>query len=278
MKFNSLLVAHDAGGANALQSIICSKSYYHAYATGPSKKILSHLPNVSIVNDFELIEYGEIIIATSWRNKKWLKVLCTCLENDLNHFVIMDHWSNYVERFYYNKKMIVPEHLITLDKYATEITQKEFPSAKVTERINVHLERQKQIIAEKRKSIPQTNLLFIGEYTDIFIPEEGIFYEQKLFASLCKHLAQGHSDLNLCLRPHPSENKNKYNSSKALFPFTISERSLEDDFASAELVVGHDSHALYLAVECGIRCKRAKFKQYPMDYTLPISLPDLFLE
>ena len=277
MTTKSLLVANDAGGANSLLSLLRDKKNYKAYATGPSEKILSQIQNVTLINDFELLDYSEILIATSWYDKKWLEVVISCMNKKLKHVIVMDHWVNYSKRFNYFGKKIHPNTLITLDSFATEIAKTEFPNSKIVQRKNSNLEKLKLIIENKRKITSQTNILYIGEYTDYFITDCGMYYEQKLFESLCKYFCQNEPTVNLVLRPHPSESTDKYNFCKSIIPFYISDRSLEDDLAEASIVLGHDSHALFVAYECKIDCKRVRLSAYDMNYSLPINLPSLVL-
>lgn len=277
MSSNTLLIANDAGGANSLLSVIEKRKKYKAYATGPSKKILLNIKNISFVNEFELLDFSEILIATSQHDKKWLEVLVSCAEKKLNYWIVMDHWTNYASRFYYYGEKINPSKLITLDPFATEIAQKEFPNAKVWQRRNLNLEQQILTVAKKRKSNPQKNYLFIGEYTDHFIAENGLYYEQLLFEKLCKYLIKNEPSANLVVRPHPSERVDKYNFCKSIFPFEVSRGSLEDDLSHALLVLGHDSHALFVAHECKVDCKRLKLINYDMNCMLPINLPSMII-
>lgn len=278
MTIRSLLVANDAGGANALLSLLEDEQNYQAYATGPSAKVLSNIKNVTLVDDFELLDFSEIYIATSWSDKKWLELVIVCMNRQIKHFVVMDHWVNFEERFYYLNEKINPRDLITLDSFATEIAKNVFPNSNISQRKNLNLERVKLAVENKRKIILQTNVLFIGEYTDYFIADCGMYYEQKLFERLCKYIFQNDPSVNLVLRPHPSEETDKYNFCKSILPFQISECSLEDDLAKASLVLGHDSHALFVAYECKLDCKRVRLSAYEMNYSLPIHLPSLLLD
>lgn len=278
MNTKPLLVANDAGGANALISILKEEETYKAYATGPSVKILSKLQNVSLISEFELSEFSEIYIATSLHEKNWLRIVQTCNQRKINYYVVMDHWANFSERFIFLGRKIKPQNLITLDIHATMLAKKEFPDSNILQKQNLYLERLKLDVEIKRRNTSQNTYLYIGEYTDYFIADCGIYYEQKLFESLCKFFSRTTPFVNLVLRPHPSEKIDKYNYCQSLFPFKVSESTLVEDLAKASIVFGHDSHALFVAHECGIACQRVRLSRYSMDYFLPINLPSLLID
>ena len=276
MTFDHLLVAHDAGGANALLSLICNKINYHALASGPAAKILSKLGNIELIEEYNLFEYDMILLATGFE-KTWLDILSQCNEHNLNYSVVLDHWSNYQRRFELNGVLVMPNHITTLDSYATGLIGKVFPNAKVVQKKNIHLEKQKRYVWAKRKRVLKSNILFIGEYTNYFLTKFGKYYEQVLFEQFCEYMINMKENSRLVLRLHPSEERGKYSSLNTNYHYEISNNSLEDDLAAAHLVVGHDSHALFLAHEIGIPCERLCLSNHYVYYQLPIDLPVLFL-
>jgi len=265
-----LLVANDAGGANAVRSIITEGERIDGYLTGPAKTILGSDLNISIVSNVNLKLYEEVLFGTSWHDKIWLHILRDCINKKIKHRVVLDHWVNYQERFFLDKLLIIPKHIVVLDVDAQALAISIFQNSKIELVANQYLLQMKSNVKRLRKKNCSENLLFISEYTDIYLHSEKMWYEQKLFEKTCKYyLASG---FKVVLRCHPGEAPDKYKQFEDKYDFVYSDEPLEFDLAAAGLVVGHDSYALYLATICGIPCKRVQIKDFKFELSVPGNL------
>ena len=149
-----LLVANDAGGANAVRSIISEGERIDGYLTGPAKTILGRDLNISIVSNVNLKLYEEVLFGTSWHDKIWLHILRDCINKKIKHRVVLDHWVNYQERFFLDKRLIIPKHIVVLDVDAQALAISIFQNSKIEIQ---NLKFNVQIFDKKKKGFDQWN-------------------------------------------------------------------------------------------------------------------------
>ena len=80
-----------------------------------------------------------LITGTGW---------ASCLEHDarelarergIRSIAVIDHWTNYADRFIRNGKQVLPDEIWVSDPYAAEIAQAAFPSLRVVQQANAYL-------------------------------------------------------------------------------------------------------------------------------------------
>lgn len=255
---NSLLVAHDAGGANQIISWIpdnFKSKELRFYFLGPAKKIFQQrFPNQKIELDFRnaLKESSSLICGTGWQTDTEISAIIEALSIGLPVTAVLDNWGNYASRFLANNTMYLPTEIWVTDRYAYDLAKKEFMSVNIILKKDVYAKN----FASKvlNSSVPTIDqVLYICEpmRNQWGKNYEGEFQAIDFFMKKLSLIGLSNS-IPIKFRPHPSEDSSKYY--KFLEKYNMknleidSESSLENLFSQSRWVVGCTSYALYLAI------------------------------
>jgi hypothetical protein len=258
------IVAHDAGGANILASYCRRKPDNYRYLLqGPAKAIFNKTLLIESEDNSErfVSECHSFICGTSGKSDFERSIFAQARILNKETTAILDHWVNYRERFLLNGKLVLPNNLITVDRYAYQIAKETFPESKIEKINNLYLEdfynHYKELTLQKESS-DKSEILYISEgFTEHKSEEEnGSSKDLKYFKEFL-HVRQQLFEPNLTLRIrlHPSEDLAKFNQYVEIYS-DISQSDSSIDFAidlsRANCVVGVSSMALVLAASCGI--------------------------
>lgn len=260
-RFNQIQIcSFDAGGGNVLSHFIQGLERKTSFlVSGPSLEIYSKLyPNFQIENKSSIPPDVDLLISsTGWQSDFEFHHMLQALNKGITVIAILDHWVNYKERFTRNGIEILPNYFLAVDELAKNILETEFPGSKVLLTENVFLQKSVFEIKNQRRDInsPLVDFTFIGEP----LSRTETNQEWDEFDAL-KNFFQTLFDLNLqnakiIIRPHPSENPAKYNSS---IPGNFNNvqidasSSITEILAKSKNVIGCHSMALYLAEMSGI--------------------------
>jgi hypothetical protein len=274
----TLLVSHDSGGAQVLSSWVARQedlSRFIFSVQGPALEIFSEK-----IETFQNLEIGKaistansIITTTSWASDIEISALKRFKDFKIsNSVVLLDHWTNYRERFLYEDQLILPNEIWVTDHFASELAIETFPKIPVSRIHNYYLEEVIEKISDLQINClsdqvkTKLEILFIGEnisancerthgnanYFGYTEQESFIYFLDRInkFGNL--------KNIVLTIRSHPSETAEKYISLipaglKRELNYFISTNSLEMDLAKSDLVVGMSSFALYISVNAQIR-------------------------
>ena len=258
------IAAHDAGGANVLKSTLKCISHIldQHFLGGPSVPIFSNLTsNPSLITDpSEIAKHLATtdLLLTSTSDPPAIEINAIKAARLLNipSISILDHWANYKDRFIDEDTLTLPDVLWVTDPFSFNLATKEFPDAIIYQIPNFYiLEVSQQIL----KTSPLTNerdfasILFLSEP----MHKDNGFTEFDAFDFLLQNIhLVSHTDFHVTLRPHPSDVDGKYDQliHKYASKVSLSSQDLYQDIASADIVCGCHSMALYVAFTCGKTC------------------------
>jgi len=264
-KKNIGVVCHDAGGAEIISSYILEKHIDPIYSLhGPSKGIferkvghINNLPIIDVVMSSELL-----ICGTSWRSdKEWHAIY---IANKLGKKTVsfLDHWVNYPDRYIRNNKTIEPDEYWVGDIYAERIANKFFQKNKIKLVTNPYFkEVMRSINRLERLDRNGNTVLYVCEpirehaffqYGD----ENHLGYTEE--SALKYFLSNLDNDLfresKVLIRPHPSEDPDKYNWAHEFCNKKIEisdEKNLLNDIINSNIVIGCESMAMVIGLMAG---------------------------
>lgn len=256
----ALAVAHDAGGANILKEVILATNVnWSICAAGPGANILDGTANSVLFAEINscLKNFDVVVAATSWASDIEKEVVFKASNNGVRTIVLFDHWTNFRDRLEYNGIRLTPNHIVVCDEEAERIAVAEFPGNHVVNIENPYIQRIKRYIQKYRKPRESgRSALYvsepIAEHVSTDCPPLG-YDEFSCFEDFLS-IANG-KDLEVILRLHPSEKRDKYDAVIAAseIDVIVSENStLEQDLAKADLVIGCETMAMSVAEQVGI--------------------------
>jgi hypothetical protein len=285
------IVAHDAGAANHLIAWIVKgrftdtkiKLSFHGPALNIAEKLLPNFVNYSVG---ELISScSTLIVGTGWQTDIEFSAIKDAKLQSLNVISVLDHWTNYSQRFTRDREEVLPNQLWVVDEYAEAIANKEFPSIPVSIVPNDYLESQVEQVNSYRVEPSATKkVLFLMEpIRDQWGPlsiEGEIMAFNNFIDNL--HLLPQCDYSEIIIRPHPSDPEGKYLSllaSNNQYLVSISNQAiLAGQIAWADIVVGCQTYAMVVALYSGKKVLSSIPRGMP-ECTLPfdeiIKLSDL---
>ncbi|MBC8146902.1 MAG: hypothetical protein ISR65_20170 [Bacteriovoracaceae bacterium] len=257
---------HDAGGAEIVSSYILHNKLNAIYLLkGPAVKIfekkLGKINNISL--DRLSMQADWFICGTSWQSDLEWELVKKAKKLNKKVVSFLDHWVNYKERYVRNGETVLPDEIWVGDKYAKKIAKDYFQNIKIQLISNPYfLDIKKQLFelknTKKQKGEIDTVLYVCepirehaylqhgDEYYWGYTEEEALRYFLSNINRVCG------SNPAIVIRPHPSEDLNKYS-------FVIEEfnqlnikisnnRTLLEQILESDVVVGCESMAMVVAL------------------------------
>jgi len=282
-----ILVANDSGGAEIISSWIKSvKLDYKAVLDGPAKNIfkrkLGDIPTVSLKDSIK--EGDWFLTGTGWQSSLEYDAINQAKNNGKKVVSFLDHWVNYRGRFLRDGKYIFPNEIWVGDDHAYEIAKKNLPEVeKIVYVENPYFKDIKEELSKlskKKLSSKVTKILYLTEpiikknfKSDINsnFKSYSEFDALDFFLKNVDKLSNG-NDTIIRIRPHPAEQKDKYDyiikDYKNLKIEINNENYILDDIAKNHVIVGCNTIALVFGLMDGIRV----FLSIPPDCE-PCKLP-----
>ena len=226
----ALVVCNDAGAATLLAYWCKQEKGEFVYAIyGPAQKIFIQNGFRFTDEPIEVLlnthEYNRILTGTGWMTDTEKKAIRYALKKNIYCISAIDHWVNYKERFILNGKYYYPNEIWVSDKYALNIAKEIFDkSIKVVQKDSPLQRRVKSIIKskirkEENKYLKQDIRILLAmepirkhwmnQQTN-YTPEiESLVWFQDNLEKILDILGIK-SQISIFLRPHPSEDRNKY--------------------------------------------------------------------
>jgi len=263
------IISHDAGGAEILSSWAKLRlESFCLVVEGPAKKIFER--KLGVINCFPLEQALSIadwvLCGTSWQSDLEKKAINLAKEYNKKVISFIDHWINYHERFMLNEKLVMPNEIWVGDQDAKNLATEFFPNTQVTLKVNpyfIELKSELEKICHDVKFDDQGIVLYvcepIREHTLLqygnerfwgFIEEEALIFFIDNLSALKVNIKE------IRIRPHPSEQPEKYNwvHKKSNLNIVISaQKSLIEDIATANIIVGCESMAMVVGLQAGKR-------------------------
>ena len=248
--------------------VLHQRADFHFVLKGPAihifSKKLGKLKNLSLEYAIEKSDW--VICGSSWQSELERKAIYICKNITKRVVVFLDHWINYKERFQFMNKLILPNEIWVGDDIAYNIAKKTFQSSPITLIQNYYLSDIVEKIKNRVNLKKQENsdrILYVCEpvrehalinYGDEFY--WGYSEEDALIFFLKNSFLISEKIKKIKVRPHPSENINKYKWLKEYSDsIYLSNRSdsLDKDISEADIIVGCESMAMVVGLLAGKR-------------------------
>ncbi len=263
------IIANDAGAANLILGWVKEQKNLtlNFCLSGPAIKIFQDEIFFKKNLDLEETINNSSVIITGTSHSSMLEhnARIYAKKNKVISIAVIDHWVNYEVRFIRDSKKVLPDIIWVFDEFAEKIAKNIFTEIKIECYENFYLKNLVKNIKkiEKVKLKSETNILYVLEP----IRKKSIkktpfeFEVLNFFLSKIKNL-KSNNNYKIRLRLHPSEKSEKYEkwlkvNKKSSIAMTI-DKSLEEDIAWADIVVGYESFALVVASASSKRCISSK--------------------
>ena len=264
------VVSHDAGGAELIANHIPALHEDCLFVLeGPAKSVFErHLGEIKCSNLEASIEKANwVLTGSGWQSSLEWKAIGLAKKLNTKSVTYIDHWMNYRERFFRNGIQHLPDEIWVGDVYAESIARDAFDGPLIRRVKNYYFANLKKYIsANIRERISKgqgCNVLYvcepIGEHARLEYGDRlhwgyTEFEALNFFLANFKHLNLGIK--KIVLRPHPSEDKKKYESVVDAFNFPVmlgGDRALVEEIMNSDLIVGCQSMAMIIGLLAGKR-------------------------
>ena len=271
------VVAHDAGGAEVVSSFLWkTKIKFKALLGGPAVKIFkTKVGGVRVLSFDDLMNDIDILITgTSYpENLEW-EAIKIAKKKNIEVITFLDSYINFRIRFIRQNQLLIPNKVFASDDHSFNIAKKDLPEFNVIKINNYH----KEFVISSLKKInisnsqPQENkkILYVTEPTSksaLKIYGDKNYWGYTEFTALdffINNLEKINTEMeSLIIKPHPSEDSNKYSRYSQRFDFIEINKNntLIDLISQSNVVVGCSSMALLVATWLGKRV----FSSIPPD-------------
>ena len=259
------VVAHDAGAANHIAAWLSERPLtdVHGVFAGPAAAIMADrcawLDNRPL--DSALAGAAALLSGTGWASTLEYDARVLARARGCRSVAVLDHWTDYRERFSRGGVEVLPDEIWVADDEAFRLAGDTFAGLPVRQLSNTYLTN---LVANVRRAEPPAedrsrHLLYVLEpIRDDWgpLPRPGEFLALDFFAHQLGrlHLPE---DVQIRLRPHPSDPVGKYDAWIAAHPELRLELdvqpTLEAALAWAGTVVGCQTYAMVVALAAGRR-------------------------
>jgi len=284
-----VVVCNDAGSAEIISSwILTQNEEYLLVLEGPAVQIFSRkINNIKTHSlDNALKKADWLVTGTSIFSSLEIDAIAKSKLLNIKSVTFLDHWANYPERFVKNNNQIFPDELWAGDSYAYNIAKKIFPNIKVIFQENAYFKSiqtaskilKSQICYDKQNEYILYLCSPVAEHAKLIHGNEKYWgYDEhdriRYFMENLHKLKT--SSTRVILRPHPSENPEKYSWVIDEFEPLVSisdSKTLLEQALESEVVVGCNSMGLAIAIIAG---KRAVSLLAPDDADCTIPMKEL---
>lgn len=265
------VAAHDAGAANIIAGIIekIPSEALTLSVDGAAIKIFeNYFPNLKNV-DLSLAIAGAntLLSGTSGTSNHEHHARKLAKQAGIESIAVVDHWVNYSLRFERNGAIVLPDEIWVTDEYAKKIAENEFLQTPIVQIPNHYLESALLKIAPVSPTKNSFKILYILEPITQKWGNSGVLGEFQALNYFLESVPILFSNQNIevILRPHPSEKPEKYKDWVDSLPpkysngkHTLNVRidhyqSLTDLISWSQIVLGCESYALVIALLSGRR-------------------------
>ncbi len=266
-----VIYAHDAGGSEILlellkaslhdgEFMVCCLDDSPCYKLAKQKNLLEYVQTIegdklSVFQKLDAFYPDAVFYSTGWQNHIECHFLAYAKEHHLPSISFLDNWTNYRERFGYpdvnwrdNISSYIAAHDEASERLANSLGLPNVIGVKNYSLIN-QLKNFKKLDA-KQEDI----LLFLSEPTaEVAKKSFGDenywgFTQADIFKTILKY-QDSFGCAKFVVRLHPSDTPDLY---KNIYEdIEISNKTLEEDIASAKVIIGIDTVALYLGYLLG---------------------------
>ncbi len=278
----TMIVAHDAGGAEVLSSHVQRRPGNYRYVLdGPAVAIFRRkLGAIGAIGaplagrasfEHEAIAQAAngctaLWCASSWQSELELKAIALCRAHGIRSSAFLDHWVNYRERFTRHGQMTLPDEIVVGDRLALDIAARALPGMPLRLLDNPYLADLRLQLQACRTAPRQAAGLYVlyvcepvREHALLRFGDERHwgYTEEEALRHFLRHVAAlGQPLARITIRPHPSEAPAKYAAIAAEFalPIVFSDGApLPDEIVASDYVLGCASMAMVVGLMAGKR-------------------------
>lgn len=264
------IVAHDAGGAEILSSLVrreraAGRHEQSFVLTGPALQIfqakLGRIERLPL--EQALTNAAWLLCGTGWQCALQLDAIARARELRLHSVAFLDHWVNYQERFIRQGQALLPDEIWVGDAMAQRLACQAFPGLPVSNAGNAYFDDVRLEFAMRPPPCARQGLsvLFVGEA----IREHALrahgnalhwgYTQDQALAYFLDHAdALGAAVSQILVRPHPAEDPAGYAHLLRRQGVALArEGDLFSQIAASNWVVGCNTMAMVVALMAG-RC------------------------
>ena len=283
------IISHDAGGAEILSSwaLKCTEPFT-TVLEGPAKTIfqrkLGDYPKSTLSES--IAQCNWVLCGTSWQSNLERLAIIQAKVVGKKVVVFLDHWVCYEERFQEHGVSVYPDEIWVGDLEAEKMAQRHFPKQNIILKANPYVEDLKIELGKLQfltNDCSKCSVLYICEpLSEQALQQYGDEYywgytEKEALQFFLKNINVLDCVVSrIKIRPHPSENKYKYDWAKQSSSLHIEiggNKTLLEETVEADIVVGCESMAMVV----GLLAKKRVISSIPPGGK-PCSLPHSEIE
>ena len=258
------VVAHDAGAANHMLAWLrtSGRADIIPCLSGPAltlwRQEYGECPQTKLAD--AVASAKTLVSGTGWASDAEHEARRLARPLGIKSIAVVDHWTNYRERFIRDGEEILPDEIWVSDAYAKKIAQTAFPNTKIVQQPNAylaHLVQEVERVDQSGVSQAKDRLLYVLEpirHAWGASKLAGEFAALDYFVENLRHLQRG-EDVQIRLRPHPSDPVGKYDQWVARHSDLHIEidpaQALAESLAWSTRVVGCQTYAMVIALAAG---------------------------
>lgn len=254
------VVCHDAGGANQIAAMLKSRGWRPSWvvAAGPAAEVWQRdFPDVTPVIGFAWLATAEAIITgTGWASDLEHQVRSLAQRAGVFSIAVMDHWTNFRERFVRYGHEVLPDEFWVVDGYAEQMVRSLFPGKAVVLQPDSYAELEVARVEPINANTPLSLLYLLEPMRASWGRDElGEYQALRFFFESLPALGLP-AKATIRLRPHPSDAHGKYAfflREKGAFPVCMATGSLAEELSRCRWVAGCQTYAMTLALRAGRR-------------------------
>jgi hypothetical protein len=253
------VVCHDAGGANQVFAMIrrwCAP--VSITVEGPARKIwqrdFADAPSKLEEGLHWISGVSTLVTGTSWASDIEHRARRLARQHGVRSITVLDHWTNYAQRFSVGSDCVLPDEIWVVDRYAHELASRTFPSIPVSVMSDCYAQYELESIAPVTASTPHV-VLYLSEpaRANWGRGESGEMQAIRYFLECLPQLNLP-SDTLVRLRPHPSDEAGKYDrfvGEVAGLKIELDSGRLNESLSSCRWTAGCQTYAMTLALGAG---------------------------
>ena len=254
---------HDAGAAEIISSYIKQKNISPLYyLSGPAIKVFERkigcIDNIFMLDIVNKSEW--LLCGTSWKSDLEWNIIKEAKKQQKKTIVFLDHWVNYRERFIRNNEECLPDEIWVGDHYAEKIAKDNFLNVKIKLIENPYLlDIKEQLLRLGKSRVESNSFLYVCEP----IREHAYFqhgderYWGYTEEEALRYFLTNINEISkvkrlVVIRPHPSEDFNKYDWVFDEFNHKDikidNKKTLLEQILGSDIVAGCESMAMVVAI------------------------------
>lgn len=263
------VVAHDAGGAEILSSYTRQQGLdCICCLEGPARSVFTRkLGQVELLSLDELVTRSDwILCGTSFLSDLEWRALGLAKVAGKHSVAALDHWVNYRQRFFRHGDWHFPDEIWVGDEIGESLARKECPGIKTTLVPNPYfLDIKRELATIPKPKAPANGLRIL--YVSEPLREDGLalhgdelywgYMEEDALRYFLSNLQVFEEKIErIVIRPHPQEERDKYNWAGQEFDSPIESgknKTLLEQIVASDVVVGCATMAMVVGLLAGKR-------------------------